>query len=246
MEEKRQRILTRIEKFHQTADTMTDGVDHGAPATAPADNQAFTMNEGALDWSEAVATGAVDFQAPENAGIIELAEHLAIWMPSSIDREKAKELGLEKMLDDELELRIGQANDALEDLRVALGEKAVLYRKTLRSANSVVTGTRSKKLIEQVNSRMNKHVRRYLRARKVIHKLSTDPATLAKYKDIAVTDLSVNKDVTEENRFGQGSDKLAWFWAMGRPDELGHDDAWMNECQSLVFNKFHFQKWLIQ
>ncbi|KIK81812.1 hypothetical protein PAXRUDRAFT_155207 [Paxillus rubicundulus Ve08.2h10] len=48
------------------------------------------------------------------------------------------------------------------------------------------------------------------------------------YKDISSTDLSVNKDVTEENRFGQGTDSLPWFWRM---EGVGGDstNAWMDE-----------------
>ncbi|KAH7904267.1 hypothetical protein BJ138DRAFT_1019360 [Hygrophoropsis aurantiaca] len=74
---------------------------------------------------------------------------------------------------------------------------------------------------------MNRHVWSYLRARRVIQILCADPSTLAKYKDIAVTDLSVNKDVTEENRYGQGNHKMAWFWAMGKQSE--QHNGWMKE-----------------
>ncbi|KAH7906220.1 hypothetical protein BJ138DRAFT_1016595 [Hygrophoropsis aurantiaca] len=228
IEQKRQRLLTRILKFHQTADTMTEGADHGARATVHVDDQAFVLNEGGLDWSEVVISDDSNVQQPEEEGdSAESAETMGIWMPSSMDSEKAMELGLEKLQEDELQLRIGQANDALEGLRMALGQKAVLYRKTLRSANSVATGTRSKKLIEQVNAKINRHVRSYLRARKVIQKFSKDPSIVAKYKDILPADLSVNKDVTEENRYGQGSDKMAWFWVAGEQNE--QSDGWMNE-----------------
>ncbi|KAH7919749.1 hypothetical protein BV22DRAFT_1022428, partial [Leucogyrophana mollusca] len=221
VEEKRQRLLARLIKFHQTADTVTEGVDHGTAAEAPADDQIFTQHEGDVEFM-------VDGEEVEELDETEAAESMGIWMPSSMDLERAQELGLEKLQQDELQLRVGQANDSLEGLRMALGRKAVLYRKTLRSADSVFTGTRSKKLIEQVNAKMNKHIRSYQRARKAIRRLSRDETIIGKYREITVADLSVNQDVTEENRYGQGSDKMAWFWIMGQQNG-DQSDAWMNE-----------------
>ncbi|KIK78660.1 hypothetical protein PAXRUDRAFT_49167, partial [Paxillus rubicundulus Ve08.2h10] len=58
---------------------------------------------------------------------------------------------------------------------------------------------------------------------------------LATYKVISASDLLVNKDMTEENRFGQGTDSLAWFWRM---EGAGVDSSgtWMEE--------FYRIKWL--
>jgi hypothetical protein len=51
------------------------------------------------------------------------------------------------------------------------------------------------------------------------------------YQEILAEQLSIDKEVTEENRFGQGSDKLAWFWRVnnGKQDQT---DTWMDECES--------------
>ncbi|KAG1808390.1 uncharacterized protein BJ212DRAFT_1280762, partial [Suillus subaureus] len=46
--------------------------------------------------------------------------------------------------------------------------------------------------------------------------------------EILPTELSIDKEVTEENRFGQGSDRLAWFWRVNNANE-GQEDAWMDE-----------------
>ncbi|KAI6101465.1 hypothetical protein EDD16DRAFT_1525933 [Pisolithus croceorrhizus] len=35
-----------------------------------------------------------------------------------------------------------------------------------------------------------------------------------RYQEILPKDLAVSKEVSEENRFGQGTSKLAWFWMM--------------------------------
>ncbi|KAG1818960.1 hypothetical protein DFJ58DRAFT_850222 [Suillus subalutaceus] len=47
-------------------------------------------------------------------------------------------------------------------------------------------------------------------------------------KLVNVSSKLTNKEVTEENRFGQGSDKLAWFWRVNNASR-GQEDAWMDE-----------------
>lgn len=68
-------------------------------------------------------------EVDENDGwLIIKPEDTSIFMPSSVKYTALQKLGLESMALKELELRKGQANDALEGLRLALGHKALLYR----------------------------------------------------------------------------------------------------------------------
>jgi len=59
-------------------------------------------------------------------------EHMSIFMPSSLQIADMHRLGLVTMASQELELRQGQANDALEGLRLALGHKSLLFRTKVR------------------------------------------------------------------------------------------------------------------
>jgi len=54
-------------------------------------------------------------------------EHMSIFMPSSLQFAYIQRLGLVTMASQELELRQGQANDALKGLRLALGHKSFLF-----------------------------------------------------------------------------------------------------------------------
>ncbi|KAI5990069.1 hypothetical protein EDC04DRAFT_2588096, partial [Pisolithus marmoratus] len=54
----------------------------------------------------------------------------------------------------------------------------------------------------------------YQRARQAILRLDPDGNMTEKYQEILPEDLAVSKEVTEENRFGQGTSKLAWFWVI--------------------------------
>ncbi|KAG6326461.1 hypothetical protein ID866_12627 [Astraeus odoratus] len=80
--------------------------------------------------------------------------------------------------------------------------------------------------------RINQHVHGYHRAREAIFQLNPEYRIKQKYQEIQPEDLAVSKEVTEENRFGQGSSKLAWFWMMGGGYNDEHTEStssWMNE-----------------
>ncbi|KIK76542.1 hypothetical protein PAXRUDRAFT_169612 [Paxillus rubicundulus Ve08.2h10] len=146
-------------------------------------------------------------------------------LPSSVGGPAAWELVFGNLVEEEIQLRIGQANECLERLRTDLGHKSILYRQNFCSSSSVCTDTRSKKEIQRLIFKINKNVRGYNRAQKALQNLGAFPDVLGRFKLILPADLSVNKEVTEENRFGQGSDRLAWFWHVS-----GSSTPWTQEC----------------
>ncbi|KAI6016300.1 hypothetical protein BKA83DRAFT_4128925 [Pisolithus microcarpus] len=193
--EKRQRLSSRIEKFHSNGQAFCKGLEIDGTFT-PQDDPAFcgTDEEEHEDrefWDD---DDEGDWEAPEEEVEGLASELMSIWMPSSIGAAKLTELGLHDLLKEERELWIGQANDCLGQLRMDLGSKAMLYRQNFRAANSTREGTRTKKEIQKVVARVNKHVRSYQRARQAILRL--DP------------------DANMAEKFGQGTSKLAWFWVM--------------------------------
>ncbi|KIK27338.1 hypothetical protein PISMIDRAFT_8184 [Pisolithus microcarpus 441] len=213
--EKRQRLSSRIEKFHSNGQAFCKGLDINGTFT-PQDDPALcgTDEEEHEDrefWDD---DDEGDWEAPDEEVEGLASELMSIWMPYSIGAAKLTELGLHDLLKEERELRIGQANDCLDQLRTDLGNKAMLYQQNFRTANSTREGTRTKKEIQKVVARVNKHVRSYQRARWAILRLDPDANMAGKYQGILAEDLAVSKDVTEENRFGQGTSKLPWFWVM--------------------------------
>ncbi|KIK18133.1 hypothetical protein PISMIDRAFT_110102, partial [Pisolithus microcarpus 441] len=229
--EKRQRLSSRIEKFHSNGQAFCKGLDIDGTFT-PQDDPAFcgTDEEEHEDrefWDD---DDEGDWEAPEEEVEGLASELMSIWMPSSIGAAKLTELGLHDLLKEERELRIGQANDCLDQLRTDLGNKAMLYWQNFRTANSTREGTRTKKEIQKVVARVNKHVRSYQRARQAILRLDTDANMAGKYQEILPEDLPVSKEVMEENRFGQGTSKLAWFWVMdGGKSQLNVEDGGLME-----------------
>ncbi|KAI6107201.1 hypothetical protein EDD16DRAFT_1523372 [Pisolithus croceorrhizus] len=205
--EKRQRPSSRIEKFHSNGQAFCKSLEIDGTFT-PQDDPAFcgTDEEEHEDrefWDD---DEEGDWEAPEEVNGL-ASGLMSIWMPSSIGAAKLTELGQHDLVKEERELRIGQSNDCLDQLRTDLGNKAM-------AANSTREGTRTENEIQKVVARVNKHVRSYQRARQAILRLDPDAVIAEKYQEILPEDLVVSKEVTEENRFGQGTSKLAWFWVM--------------------------------
>ena len=55
-------------------------------------------------------------------------EAVTIFLPSNVSRENHLQHGLEDMAACEAKLRVGQMNDTLQQLRIALGEKSLIFR----------------------------------------------------------------------------------------------------------------------
>ncbi|KAI6040541.1 hypothetical protein EDC04DRAFT_2602333 [Pisolithus marmoratus] len=210
--EKRQRLSSRIEEFHSTGQAFLKGLEIDG-AFIPQDDPAFCGQE-----DQEKEDG--EFWEDDD-GVLEAPDEEVQELASSIGAAKLMELCLHDLLKEEMELRIGQANDC---------SKAMLYRQNFRTANSTREGTSTKREIQKVVVRINKHVRSYQRARKAILRLDLNDNIGEKYQEIKPEDLAVSKEVTEENRFGQGVSKMAWFWVVdGEQNQLNVDSGGLME-----------------
>ena len=64
-------------------------------------------------------------------------------LPSYIRVDRLWELGLEILVDQELSLRQGQANDCLHEIRLALADKSMIFRQDVRHAQNYNLMTRA-------------------------------------------------------------------------------------------------------
>ena len=99
-------------KLHAKFDSMLEGLEHEDIILQPPEDED--------DW--------LDDDEANNEPQITAPEFMPIFMPSSLQHADIQRLGLEPMAKQEMKLKQGQANDALEGLRLALGQKALLYR----------------------------------------------------------------------------------------------------------------------
>jgi len=162
-----------------------------------------------------------------------------ITLPSALAPGEIDRLSLNSIAMIEAELRKGQVTDALEGLRLALGEKSLRFRTEVRNANSQRTTNRAWDNIHKFDVEARKCRSTYRQARMALRHLSVDPEYLATLRDITDDDLKVAGDLTDERRVGQRSDALPWFWRFGDAVESGGPH--MQECMCSVCQILSFR-----
>jgi hypothetical protein len=155
-------------------------------------------------------------------------------LPSMLGQSKCKQLGAEALIEQELRLRTGQANDALHEIRMALAEKAVLFRTDVRHASSYAKTTRAWGRVNAVDAVLHRHAAIYKASRKAMVKLGADATMLNRYQALREEDLKVNTAAAAApNTRGLRNESLSWFWMMDIPRDTEASD-WMSECESNI------------
>jgi len=155
-----------------------------------------------------------------------------ITLPSALASREIARLSLQSIATVEAELRKGQVTDSLEGLRLALGEKSLCFRTEVRNANSQRTTHRAWDNVHKFDAEARKCRSTYRQARNALLRLSIDPEFLSTLHEITDADLKVSGDLTDENRFGQRSDTLPWFWRIGVATDTNNPR--MQECTYIV------------
>ena len=164
--------------------------------------------------------------------VSDLPEAVILPLPSNIDSVKL-EASLESLRLIERELRKGQANDALEGVRIGLASKSLLLVTDVKNSISTKQSTRAWTGVRNAQTQILHHAHAYQRAWRALGCVGT-AEDLVVYQKLEDKDLVVVKDITEAKRFGQGSDSLAWFWRIG-PSEESITGEWMEECELKLF-----------
>ena len=153
-------------------------------------------------------------------------------LPSNIISVKLK-ASLESLILVERELRKGQANDALEGVRIGLANKSLLLLTDVNHSTSTKQSTRAWASVRNAQSQILYHAHAYQQAWQALKCIGT-PKDLKFYQKLNEADLVVVKDIAMAKRFGQGSDTLAWFWRIG-PSKDSLTGEWMEECELVLF-----------
>lgn len=121
--EKRRSLQVKIISFEKKWSTMglLDGVDDVKMMNPHhSHTQSNTDDEDADD--------ADGFEEDEEDEVEVTPEKVVLLLPSNITSECRGMMGLEALSNQEAELRVGQMNDTLQRLRIALGEKSLTFR----------------------------------------------------------------------------------------------------------------------
>ncbi|KAI6150458.1 hypothetical protein BKA82DRAFT_4328556 [Pisolithus tinctorius] len=111
-------------------------------------------------------------------------------LPSNVGMAAFHSCNSGRLRDMELRLRIGQANDALNGLRLALVDKAVVFRNVVRHAKSYSMKTRAWDAIHTINRAVRKQAAIYKQCRKAMVALGASAETLTRYQQLETSDLT--------------------------------------------------------
>jgi hypothetical protein len=156
-------------------------------------------------------------------------ENIPLHLPSTFTASQRKSLGWQELGKMELQLREGQANDALERLRECLAEKSLKFRTEVRPANSQKKATRAWGSVHRMDNQIKETVVMYRTARNAIGELG-EAADLKRFQEIKRSDLKMSGDIVEENRVGQRNSVLPWFWRLDRQTKESCGD-YEKECK---------------
>lgn len=217
---RRERLRNRIDTFSKTALTYLRGINRLQEAleeTAPLDDEASDDEENPFAPTYRELFGG----EPETQPLL---------MPSTIGKEACVRLGLMEVMDKEIALREGQANDALEGLRQGIGEKSFMFRERLRHAKGKKMVTRARSGILAVGRALNNHRRVYGFARRALVSLGAEvESNSIKYKPVKLSDLRASTIIYDPSAPQQRNARLAWFWASSAGDSA--DNVLLTECR---------------
>ena len=161
---------------------------------------------------------------------MENVEATVLPLPSYLDGEYVDGHGIRAIADMELELRVGQANDALHELRLALADKAVIFRTDIRGASNYQGTTRAWGRVAGTDAIVKRRVAIYRRCRMQMIALGADEDMLGRFRELHDADLAISTAIADPNARGHRNDTLAWFWTMDVPRDTAANN-WMSECR---------------
>jgi hypothetical protein len=173
-----------------------------------------------------------DYEEEETEAPSVLPELVVLPLPSNIISSKVGP-SIESLKSTERELRKGQANDALEGVRIGLANKSLLLLTDVNQSKSTKQSTRAWASVRNCQTQILFHARSYQRAWHALQCVGTQK-DMEIYQKLEQKDLVVVKDITKVKRYGQGSYSLAWFWRIG-PSQNELTGQWMEECEWGLF-----------
>lgn len=222
----------KADEYLQPADLdmgldLQDLLEQYGDTDADADADAEAESDSVSDTETDVASDAevIDILPTVQKGRQVSAENQTLYLPSSFP---ATTFQVESCK--ELSLRHGQANDALHNLRIALGKKSFLFRNNIRSAKSQQKKTRAWSEVNAVDGSVRYQAKIYNSTRRHMIRLGADAGILDRYKILTKGQLKVSTAIATPNARGQRNTQLAWFWNMDSKADTDSDD-WMEECE---------------
>jgi hypothetical protein len=132
----------------------------------------------------------------------------------------------------EIELRIGQADEALEGIRQEICHKSYIYRTNVRLAANKKSKLRGYDAANAADRAMRHHVRIYNQARWALDALQAPPAVTERFQVLQDSDLQALKSIYAPNARGQSTIRIPWIWTL--TPSADSDSEYLEESQSTL------------
>ncbi|KAH8070292.1 hypothetical protein BXZ70DRAFT_1013340 [Cristinia sonorae] len=214
---RRNRLANRIDAFQGLAEQYLPGEDEVHNTVVAA---------GLLDESDDEGVGRADNEADGRAATLQdvtdvQPEHRPIHLPSTIESQQLSP-SLIELRAREMELRKGQANDKLRDIRLGVAHRSFLFRTSLRHAHNYAGTTRAHRQVQNVGGSISRQRQIYNLARRSMLRLAVDEAeitSLAIYRPLLHSDVRADTTAIDFNQPGSRNTALSWIWSVGETSD---------------------------
>jgi hypothetical protein len=229
IENKRTRLHALLNVFEQQADTylVHDTLTENTLMSPFGDHDEFDYS----DDDDNITTPHHSLKAPDGSGMDSgNPEDVLILLPSSLGWKWCSSHNAKSLAMKEAQLRHAQANDAIHQIRLALGFKSALFRTQVRPADTQQTKTRAWNAIHNVDSTLSEHARLYGMARNAYEMLRNKTTITAALPPLNREDLRIATLVLGSEATGQRNTQRSWIWSFGKTTL--DDGTWMDDCKS--------------
>ena len=157
------------------------------------------------------------------------AELIKLWLPSQLDAEDRDSSCSRGVINCEKELRFGQLEDALDDLRRArcIRRGLIIFHQVQLAGEGQKTQTKSRAVVQTIEERIDKCARRYRVARDALLRLDPQGEWKDLFLPLTEADNRGPGKEPEEAKRSDGQYTLSWIWRSSTttvsPDEVNED-----------------------
>lgn len=228
MFKRRARLQSQIDSFHtRAADLWLQQADYDSQLGETADDQALCSEDDDDD-------GENVFIVPTLTSGPDDAERTPIFFPSQFSTATSQTNSMHRYALQEISLREGQANDALQGLRLALSTKSVMFRTDLRHQKKKKGKTRAWANIHNIDRSARHFAQVYKHSRQRLINLCAPQATLDRYQELQAEHMDVKTTIIDPATRGTRYSSRAWFWSIDVQGDIEKVDA-MSECEFLDY-----------
>lgn len=171
----------------------------------------------------------------ENLQIIEdrtpNTENITLPLPSALPAPILQTLSRKDISKAELELRVGYANDLLDQLRLGVRERSMFVTETLQIAQGKKHGTRARTAIREVQRNIHHRQRLYNFNLAAMISLGLSDTLRKTYQVVEKEDLRPSPLLKTPNIRNESQQKLSWIWTMDFDPDNVTNNNYLEECR---------------